>query len=131
AHHPTEVKVTLEAAKQLYPDRRLWCIFQPHHHDRTEALFNDFIPAFDDADELLITDIYTVAGREEQVKSKTTSKDLVDKIKEHRDHVYYQSRLTDTEKFLAKNLKKGDVCILMGAGDIYEIGQFLINDLNG
>ncbi len=130
AHHPTEVKVTLKAAKQLYPNRRLWCVYQPHHHDRTEVLFNDFIHAFDNADELLITDIYTVAGREEQIKSQITSKDLVDKIKEHRDHVYYQPSLTDTEKFLVKNLKKGDVCILMGAGNIYEIGQFLVNDLN-
>jgi len=141
-HHPTEVKATLKAARSFYPDRRIWCVYQPHHHDRTEALFNDFIHAFDDADVVLMTEIYTVSGREEKaVKHEITSKDLVDEIvrqrrtpargEKHHQEIYYQPTLKKTEQFLANNLKPGDVCILMGAGDIYDVGEGLVKKLKG
>ncbi|MFC1686665.1 UDP-N-acetylmuramate--L-alanine ligase [Patescibacteria group bacterium] len=129
-HHPTEVKATLKAAKQFYPDRRVWCVYQPHHHDRTEALFNDFIPAFDNADVVLMTEIYTVSGREDKdEKHDVSSKDLYEKIKKRHKEIYYQPTLDKTEQFLAENLKPGDVCILMGAGDIYDIGEGLVEKL--
>ncbi len=129
-HHPTAVKTTLKAAKQFYPGRRIWCVYQPHHHDRTEVLFDDFIPAFDDADVILMTEIYTVSGREDKdEKHEVSSKDLYEKIKERHKEIYYQPTLEKTEKFLVENLKLGDVCILMGAGDIYDVGEGLVERL--
>ena len=119
-HHPTEIEATFEAARQKYPDRKIWCVFQPHQHQRTFNLFNDFVKAFRTAliDNILILDIYDVAGREtKKIKRKVSSKSLVKKI--NKTSVSYAS-MALAEKRVKKNIKSGDVLIIMGAGDIYE-----------
>ena len=121
AHHPTEIKVTLKAARAKYPKKKIWCVFQPHQHQRTYYLFDDFVKVFRQApvDKLIITDIYDVAGREEKkLKKKITSEKLTKAV--NRKKIIY----LPTEKLLAyikENLSPIDVLIIMGAGDIYKL----------
>ena len=83
AHHPTEIKATLQAVKEKFPSQKIWCVFQPHQYQRTFYLFKDFIKVLKQAsiDKLIITDIYDVAGREETgIKERVNSKKLVEAI---------------------------------------------------
>ena len=128
-HHPTEVKATLKATRELIKNGRLFIVFQPHQYHRTFSLFDKFINAFDEADVVVITDIYSVAGREkESIKKKINSEILINEIKKHKENVFYMRNFEDIKKFLKENLKKGDICIIMGAGDIWKLTNLLINN---
>ncbi len=119
-HHPTEIEQTLLAAREKYPKKKIFCIFQPHQHQRTYYLFKDFVRVFSEADidQVLITDIYDVSGREsKEIKRKVNSKKLVRHIK--KENVAYLDK-KNLKAYLKKNLKGGEVALIMGAGDIYE-----------
>ncbi len=124
-HHPTEIKATLDMAKKITKNK-LYIVFQPHQYLRTYLLFKDFISAFDKADKVILTPIYSVAGRENsKIKKKISSKKLACAIKKRwKEKKYNKEAINMTfekiPKFLYKNLTKGDICILMGAGDIYK-----------
>jgi UDP-N-acetylmuramate--alanine ligase len=122
AHHPTEVKATLSAVKN-YPHKKLWCIFQPHTYTRTIKLFDEFSSAFNDTDELILTDIY--AAREKDT-GEINSSMLCDSIKKHGVNAKYISPFEDIVKYIRENASSGDVVITMGAGDVYNIGEILI-----
>lgn len=81
AHHPTAVKGTIEAARQFYPGKRIFAVFQPHQHNRTKKLYQDFLNSFNAADVLILAEIFDVAGREEKGDQKVSSLDLVKDIK--------------------------------------------------
>lgn len=118
-HHPTQVKVTLEAIKEKYPRKKIWCIYQPHQYQRTYYLFKDFVKVFKDApvDKLIITDIYDVVGRENKaIKKRVNSKKLVDAI--NKPNVLYLPK-EKIINYLKKNLEGREVLVIMGAGDIY------------
>jgi len=132
-HHPTEVLATLKAGREKYQDRKIWCVFQPHQYQRTFFLFDDFVKVFSDVlkkignksilDNLVLTDIYDVAGRErEDVKKKVNSKILVEKIGLP-SAVYIQRG--EIAGYLRDNLVDGDVLIIMGAGSIYDLQKEL------
>ncbi len=126
-HHPTEIKATLKAARELPRSElaRLWCVFQPHQHDRTWKLFEKFKVAFDEADEVLLLDIYSVPGREtEEVKQKVSSQKLVRAI--NKKNVRYAASFKEAEEILRQELKSGDICLIMGAGDIVNLSQKLL-----
>lgn len=123
AHHPVEVKATLEAASH-YPHNEIWCIFQPHTYTRTIALFQDFAKAFDKANHVIITDIYAARELDE---GKIHSKALVEAMN-HPD-VRYISDFEDIADYLSKNIKPGDLVLTMGAGDIYNVGQKLLSKI--
>jgi len=118
AHHPTEVRVTLKAAKRLYPDRKIWCVFHPHTFTRTKVLLNDFARSFNMADEVIILDIY---GSAREKRGGVHSKDLVKSILEHQARVNYIPDIPKTANYLKKHLKKNDVVITMGAGDVWKL----------
>ena len=121
AHHPTEIKVTLKAAREKYPDKKIWCVFQPHQYQRTYYLWDDFVKVFRNTpvDRLIITDIYDVAGREDkESKSKTNSKKLIKQIDQ--SWALYLPK-NEIMPYLEKNLKPGHILMIMGAGDIYKI----------
>ncbi|MDO8529909.1 MAG: UDP-N-acetylmuramate--L-alanine ligase [bacterium] len=122
-HHPTEVMATLKAAREKYPTQKIWCIFQPHQYQRTFYLFKDFVSLFKKVptDNVIITDIYDVAGREEkQINQKVNSEILVKKI----DKKNVQYLPTDAaQKFVKENIKSGEVLIIMGAGSIYKLAD--------
>jgi len=120
-HHPTKFIVTVKAAREKYPKKKIWCVYQPHQYQRTYYLFKDFVKSFrlTPVNNLIITDIFDVAGREEKlIRQKIDSQKLVKKI--NKKSVVYLKRENITD-FLKKNIKNGEVVILMGAGDIYNL----------
>lgn len=122
AHHPTEIKATLEASLK-YPHNRIWCVFQPHTFTRTKALLLDFASSFVNADEIIITDIY--AAREKDT-GEVHSKDLVKLIKEDGSEAIYIENFEDIAKYLKENTKPKDIVLTMGAGNIYEVGEIFL-----
>lgn len=124
AHHPAEIRATLEAARN-YPHRKIWCVFQPHTFTRTKALLNGFASSFDDADHVIITDIY--AARESDT-GEINSEALANKIKEHNSEadVYYMKDFDKISEYIYDNMEPGDIVLTMGAGNIYFIGQMLL-----
>lgn len=121
-HHPTEIKVTLEAA-QNYPHKRLWCVFQPFTFSRTKLLFNDFVDAFDDADEVIITDIM---GGREQDTGEIHALDLVKAIKETGKSCRYLPTFNDVVDFLSGATEDGDMVITTGCGNVYLAAELLV-----
>lgn len=122
-HHPNEIIATLKAAREKYPKKKIWCVFQPHQYQRTHYLFYDFTRVFriSPTDNIIITDIYDVAGREtKKISRKISSKKLVEKIK--KDNVIYLP-LENLENFIKSKIASGDVLIIMGAGDIYKLAE--------
>lgn len=122
AHHPTELKATLSAAKKM-KKAKLWCIFQPHTYTRTKSLLNEFAEAFYSADKVIITDIY--AAREND-PGDIHSKDLVEKLYQNHVDVSYISKFDDIVDFLRDNIRENDLVITAGAGPIYKVAEELI-----
>ena len=126
AHHPTELKATLAAAKKLKKST-LWCVFQPHTYSRTKSLFNEFGEAFYSADKVIITDIY--AAREDD-PGDIHSKDLVEKLYHNNVDAIYISKFEDIVDYLKDNMKPNDLLITAGAGPVYRVGELLIEESN-
>jgi len=124
AHHPTEIKATLEAAKK-YPHQKIWCIFQPHTYTRTQKLLYEFAESFLDADEVIITDIYAAREKDTGI---VHSKDLAKAVLDGGCSCRYLSSFDDAVEFLKKNARPGDIVLTMGAGDIYEVGDRLLKE---
>jgi UDP-N-acetylmuramate--alanine ligase len=124
AHHPTEIRVTLQAARIKYPGRPIWAVFQPHTYSRTAALLDDFAAAFDDADHVLVTDIY--AAREHE--SLGVSGAQVAARMSHPDVQYVESA-DKAMSTLVDRVRSGDIVITLGAGDGYLIGERLLQEL--
>ncbi|MBQ9989441.1 MAG: UDP-N-acetylmuramate--L-alanine ligase [Lachnospiraceae bacterium] len=122
AHHPTEIRATLEAAK-AWPHNRLWCIFQPHTYTRTNAFLHEFAQALSLADEIILADIY--AAREINTIG-ITSLDLKKEIEGLGKTCHYFPTFDEIENFLLENSINGDLLITMGAGDIVKIGENLL-----
>lgn len=124
AHHPTEIKAALKAAKNI-DKKEIWCIFQPHTYTRTIALFDEFVDAFEDADNIIMAEIY--AAREKNIH-KISSKSLADKIGEKypQKNIKFFSELSDIAKFIKENADSEDIVMTMGAGDIYKVGELII-----
>jgi UDP-N-acetylmuramate--alanine ligase len=128
AHHPNGIKATLEAARTFYPFKKIKVLFQPHHHNRTKNLFNEFVKSFGDADELIISEIYDVSGREMSDDQEVSSKDLVEAIKrEGRKNASYAENLESAETMLKESIKPEDIIIIMGAGDVDAVSRSLVN----
>ncbi len=125
AHHPTEIKATLAAASKI-PHSKLWCCFQPHTYTRTMALFDQFADAFADADVLVLAEIY--AAREKNIY-KISSEKLADEIrKKHPEKpVIFVPTLEGIADYVYEHAGKGDVVLTMGAGDIYKVGELILN----
>jgi len=124
AHHPTEIKATLSAIKNI-KHKKLWCIFQPHTFTRTMALLEDFADAFDGTDKLIIPDIY--AAREKNIYN-ITSETLVNKIKEKhpKKDVEYVNDFEVIANMIYNEASDGDLVLTMGAGDVYKIGERIL-----
>jgi UDP-N-acetylmuramate--alanine ligase len=121
AHHPSEIRAALAAARQRFDGRRIWVVFQPHTYSRTKALLSEFASAFEDADQVLVTPIY--AAREWDTGGVTAS-DLVDSMSH--PGVTHLPDLSEAVACLAQRLSPGDVLITMGAGDVWRVGEELL-----
>lgn len=123
AHHPTEIRATLAGARVRYPHHRIWAVWQPHTYSRTQTLFDEFSRAFADASEVLVTEIY--ASRES--RQNFSSVEVVNAMPH--PSARYTGSLEDTKKHLLKNLRSGDVVIVLSAGDADQISADLIKEL--
>lgn len=115
AHHPTEILATIKSVREKYGDKKIYCFFQPHQHQRTSLLFNDFIDVFNQSlkiiDKMFLIDIYDVCGRESK-EIKINSEEI--------------AKMVDGLEYIKKEdvlmtIKEADVVIFMGAGDIYNL----------
>jgi UDP-N-acetylmuramate--alanine ligase len=118
AHHPTEVKYTIEAARLGWNGTgKIIVVFQPHRYTRTRDLMVDFATAFDKADELILTDIYSA---DEVPIAGVTARDLSEKIQTlGACPVHYIGRKESVAQYLLPKLDTGDLVLFTGAGDIY------------
>lgn len=126
-HHPTEIKMTLQAIQSGFPQRRIIAIFQPHRYSRTRDLFDDFVTAFYDASLLYITEIY--AASEKPIEG-ISGRALFESIKEHghRDICYVEDK-ENIPEIVVKDLKQGDLVLFLGAGDVWRQGLVLLEML--
>ena len=126
-HHPTEIKVTLEAVEENWPDRRKVVVFQPHRYTRTQALFDEFTRAFYRSDVLLVMPIY--AASEKKIKG-VNSRNLCEGIKSHgHKEVIYVSGFKSALSCLKQTLHPGDVLLTLGAGDVWKVGEMFLNKI--
>jgi UDP-N-acetylmuramate--alanine ligase len=132
AHHPTAIAATLEAACRRYPARRLVAVYQPHMYSRTKTFFEQFLTAFDSADIIVLADIYP--GREHDTGLIHTH-ELVEAMARQSHfassgkQVIYGGNVQDTANTLRRILRTGDLAIIMGAGDIYQVTEMLLQDV--
>ncbi|HTL39317.1 MAG TPA: UDP-N-acetylmuramate--L-alanine ligase [Methylomirabilota bacterium] len=124
AHHPAAITGTIEAAKQFFPGKKILVVFQPHHRNRTQALFKDFVLALLNADEVIIPEIFDVAGREHG--EKISSEDLVRELNRKKELATFGGDLENTEKIINTKLPDYDVLLMMGAGDIDVLARKII-----
>ncbi|MDD3303795.1 MAG: UDP-N-acetylmuramate--L-alanine ligase [Clostridia bacterium] len=121
AHHPTEIKATLAAAKQK-EHNRIIAVFQPHTYTRTKELLYDFATSFNDADIVIISDIYAAREIDEGVVS---SKDLVDLIQKNKVDAHYIATFDKIVAYLKDIIQEDDIILTIGAGDITHLSDML------
>jgi UDP-N-acetylmuramate--alanine ligase len=119
-HHPTEIAATLRAARERYPRRRLWAVFQPHTFSRTKALLHEFATAFDDADEVMILEIYP----SRETDSLGICAGDLRRLMPRRPHAAETPSAAAAS--LAGLVQPGDVVLTIGAGDVTTVGPHLL-----
>ncbi|MDI6401724.1 UDP-N-acetylmuramate--L-alanine ligase [Balneolaceae bacterium ANBcel3] len=128
AHHPTEVKATLKAARNGWPKHRIIAVFQPHLYSRTKDMFEEFGMSFFDAEKLVVTDVY--AAREKPIEG-ISGENVAEAARSygHRD-VHYLADKDRLPEYLKEIAGPGDMIITMGAGDIYQAGERFVEVLS-
>ncbi|MDP4144527.1 MAG: UDP-N-acetylmuramate--L-alanine ligase [Bacillota bacterium] len=124
AHHPTEIKATLSAAKN-YPHNKVYCVFQPHTYTRTSTLFDEFANCFYDTDELILADIYAARENDTGVVSSDM---LGDAIRQNGVNCINLHSFKEIVDYLKNTLKEGDLLLTVGAGDVVEVGEMYLQD---
>jgi UDP-N-acetylmuramate--alanine ligase len=125
-HHPAEIHATITAARERFPFRRIWCVYQPHQYQRLYYLWKEFMPAFDMADRIVLLPVYDVAGREtKSAREKVDSKKLAMELRRRGKNTSYLDSLDEAHRYLMDSIRPGDVILVMGAGDIYKLAHAL------
>ena len=127
-HHPTEIRVTLDAIRERYSPRRLWCVFQPHQYSRTLTMLSEFAGSFEQADHVVVPDIYFVRDTEHDRQAVCAS-DLVERICARGGNAVYIPGFEEIATFVANEASSGDVVVTMGAGDIGNLADVLLERL--
>ncbi len=126
AHHPEELRTTLRAFRELYPEKNIQVIFHPHTFTRTKALLHEFAQSFTDADSVIVVPIY---GSAREVQGGVSSEELVDLINKYSsdpNKAKAESSYQDIEKNIEKSMGKNDLIISLGAGDVWQITHALV-----
>ena len=122
AHHPTEIRASLEALRQLYAPRRLWCIFQPHQYSRTRFLLDDFAESFKLADRTIVPEIYFVRDTAES-RSTVNAEVLVERIRQQQCQALFINDFAGIVNHLKEHVRSGDLVVTMGAGTIWKVAD--------
>ena len=125
AHHPTAITGLINAVKDFYPKKRIFIVFQPHQHNRTKNLYDQFIESFDGADFIILQEIFDVAGREEEQDQDVSSKTLAKEIEKRGKYVFYSPDIKKTKDLIDEHLEKDNILLIVGAGDIYLLADQL------
>ena len=125
-HHPTEIKLTLQAVRQCWPDRRIIVVFQPHRYSRTAMLFDDFTRAFYQADSLVVLPIY--AAGEAPIEN-VDSQRLCEGIRQHgHKDVVFRDGQDEAVSYLRKIVRQRDVLLTLGAGNVWQVGEKFLDE---
>lgn len=125
AHHPSEIRATLASARARYGNREVWVVWQPHTYSRTRLLFKDFSRSFDDADHVLVTEVY---GAREESPVDFSAMQLVESM-EHRD-AHFVPGIKEATDYLIDRLKTGDILLVLSAGDGDQISTNIVEFLS-
>jgi UDP-N-acetylmuramate--alanine ligase len=126
-HHPAEIKITLEAVRESWPERRIVAIFQPHRYSRAKALFDDFTRSFYQSDLVVVLPIYS-AG-EEKIEG-VTGRALFEGIRNHgHRNVVYMEDFKAAVLFLKEALIPKDILLTLGAGDVWKLGEMVLEEI--
>ena len=120
-HHPTEVQATLKAARERYPDRKIWCVFQPHQHARTRILMKEFAKSFGEADAVIFPEIF--GARESNGDRKVSSKDLAAAVAEQGQAALFLPTFDEVLDFLRDKATPDCLVLTMGAGNVDEVAR--------
>ncbi len=123
AHHPTEIRATLDAARARYPSKRLVVVWQPHTYSRTRTLFDEFVVSFAEADEVIVSEVY--AAREP--KQDFSARQVVQAM--YHRAARFISTLPEIRNYLLSHLKSGDVLIVLSAGDADQVSAEVLAQL--
>ena len=128
AHHPTEIKASLQAIRQRYQPRRIWCVFQPHQYSRTRFLLDDFAESFKLADITIVPEIYFVRDSA-SAKKEINAQILVARMRANGIEALFVDGFGAICDYLESNVTAGDVVVTMGAGDIWKVADEYIQRL--
>lgn len=127
AHHPTEIKATLAAARTRYPNQRIWAIFEPHTFSRTQTVLPDLAESFSDADQVLISEIYS--ARERASQATISGEKVVAEINNHHNSVQFVKDKDAALNIIQSQVKPGDVIIVMSVGSFNTLAAKILETI--
>lgn len=130
AHHPTEIRCTIQAVKGRYAPRRTWVVFQPHQYNRTRHLLDEFADSFSAVDEVVVPDVYD-AREDGSADQSVGSPELVRRMVEKGVRGVYLSTLDEVTEHVASRIVEGDLVLTMGAGDVWKVADGLVARICG
>lgn len=126
AHHPTEVRATLAAFRNLFPDRRTVVVFHPHTYSRTEALLSDFAQSFGDASQVILIDVYGSAREKTGAVGSAELMEAINRFELGKAELAHT--FDEAEALLCERLSERDILITMGAGDVWKLGRKILDN---
>ncbi len=126
AHHPDAISGTIQAAKEFYPGKKILVVFQPHHRNRTKKLFGALVESLLSADEVIISEIFDVSGREHG--EDISSKNLVEELKKSKEAATFAENLDQAQDLINAKIESFDVILMMGAGDIDSLARKIVRN---
>jgi UDP-N-acetylmuramate--alanine ligase len=130
AHHPTEIRVTIEAVRYRYQPKRTWVVFQPHQYSRTRFFIDEFAGSFTGVDEVIVPDVY--GAREVDTAAEPVgSEELVSRICKKGGRARYLPTLEASAEHVARHVAEGDLVVTMGAGDVWKVADELVERICG
>ncbi|MBI3855302.1 MAG: UDP-N-acetylmuramate--L-alanine ligase, partial [Planctomycetes bacterium] len=124
-HHPTEIQATLKAARERYPERKIWCVFQPHQTSRTKIFMKEFARSFTDASVVLLPEIYEARANGEK---RVSSADLAQAISETGKAALFMPTFDEVVAFLKEKATPDCLILTMGAGNVDQIARRFLRE---